>query len=233
MADQVYFAMYFDYKEHLKLLSHEARGRLLLALFEYAEHGTEPELSGAARMAFSFIRSQIDRDFANYRERCDRNRENGRRGGRPKQTEENPAVPDACGENPAQAEKAKTKEKEKTKENTKTSSDPLPPLSDRSQPLLQAANDWLAYKQERGEGYQPTGLKSLATNIRKHAEQYGDEAVAALIGECMAAGWKGIIWDRLGRRGPEKAGAPPNPAGQLTDWENEWAARVKAHRKAV
>lgn len=199
MAEQTYFMLYFDYREHLELLTDEERGRLLTALFEYAEHGAVPELSGASKMAFSFIRSQIDRDFARYRERCERNRENGKRGGKPKQTDRLQSVPNADEDNPDQANKANTKKKEKknTKENTNTSINPLTPLEDSSPSLLEAVNEWLCYKQERKEGYKPTGLKSLVTSIRKHAEQYGDEAVAALIGECMAAGWKGIIWERL------------------------------------
>ena len=60
-----------------------------------------------------------------------------------------------------------------------------------------AFSDWLIYKQEKRQGYKPTGLGSLKTHVRKKAEQYGEAAVAALIRECMAANWQGIIWDRL------------------------------------
>lgn len=65
-------------------------------------------------------------------------------------------------------------------------------------PELQSAfSDWLAYKQEKRQGYKPTGLKSLATQVSKNAEQYGEAAVARLIRECMASNWQGIIWDKL------------------------------------
>ncbi|WNX85945.1 DUF6291 domain-containing protein [Agathobaculum sp. NTUH-O15-33] len=80
MAGRKAFMLYFDYREHLELLTDAERGALLTALFEYAEHGRESELAGAAKMAFSFIRAQLDRDADKYSERCERNRENGAKG---------------------------------------------------------------------------------------------------------------------------------------------------------
>lgn len=65
-------------------------------------------------------------------------------------------------------------------------------------PVLQEAfEDWLKYKRERREAYKPTGLKSLATQIKNQAAIHGEEAVASLIRQCMASNWKGIIFDRL------------------------------------
>lgn len=79
------FVMYTEYKEHLKLLSNEQLGSLIFALFEYAENGTEIDTENAMeKMAFSFIRAQMDRDNDKYLKICERNRENGKSGGRPK-----------------------------------------------------------------------------------------------------------------------------------------------------
>ena len=77
------FVLYFDYRQHLAYLTDEERGKLLMALLEYGENGTEPELEGAALMAFSFIRSQMDRDAQKYAETCKKRSEAGKRGGRP------------------------------------------------------------------------------------------------------------------------------------------------------
>lgn len=71
-----YVALFFGYREQLALLPDDERGRLILAILDYAEHGTLPELSDAANMCFSFIRAQIDRDSAKYEERCQKNRAN-------------------------------------------------------------------------------------------------------------------------------------------------------------
>lgn len=77
------FVLYYDYRQHLSILTDEERGQLLMALLDYGENGTEPTLGGAARMAFSFIASQMDRDAAKYAETVQKRREAGRQGGRP------------------------------------------------------------------------------------------------------------------------------------------------------
>lgn len=82
------FVLYYDYREHLALLNDEERGRLLMALLDYAENGKEPDLEGSALMAFSFIRAQMDRDAAKYAETVRKRREAGRQGGRPPKTSE-------------------------------------------------------------------------------------------------------------------------------------------------
>jgi len=81
------FPCYLDYREPLKLLTKEQCGELWLAMFDYEETGTLPEFSGTLAMAFSFIRSQMDRDRAAYIEKCKKNAENGAKGGRPPKTE--------------------------------------------------------------------------------------------------------------------------------------------------
>lgn len=82
------FVLYCDYRQHLLLLTDEERGKLLIALLDYAETGEEPKLEGAALMAFSFVRSQMDRDAAKYAEKCRKRREAGKKGGRPKSDDE-------------------------------------------------------------------------------------------------------------------------------------------------
>ena len=95
------------------------------------------------------------------------------------------------------------KEKEKKEKDT-----PLTPLaaeadfSGLSPELAAKAKDWLQYKRERREPYKPTGLKSLLTTVRNQARHYGDEAVISLIDQCMAANYRGIIWDKLERGRP-------------------------------
>ena len=63
--------------------------------------------------------------------------------------------------------------------------------------LVAAVEKWLLYKAERRDAYKPTGLQSLITKIQTNANQHGEQAVIALINDCMAANYKGIIWDKL------------------------------------
>ena len=96
-----------------------------MALIDYSESGVTPELDGISMMAFSFIQSQMDRDSKKYENRCSSNRENGKKGGRPKKendSEENPKNPMGFEEtekktkNPKKPIKIKNKDKEKDKD---------------------------------------------------------------------------------------------------------------------
>ena len=56
---------------------------------------------------------------------------------------------------------------------------------------------WLKYKKERRENYKPTGLQALITEIQNNVNRYGEQAVIDLMHKCMAANWRGIIFDKL------------------------------------
>lgn len=83
--------------------------------------------------------------------------------------------------------------------------------------LEEVFSDWLTYKQERREPYKPIGLKSLIAQIKKKSQEYGEEAVANLIRECMSSNWKGIIWDRLENQIKENQRNKKQPAIQKKD----------------
>ena len=97
-----------DIKEMLDLLSDVEAGQLFKAIIAYAEDGTipQPENNRVLGMMFLFIKNQIDRDYAKYIERRDTNRENGRKGGRPKKTDglsEKPTETDGLSEKPTES----------------------------------------------------------------------------------------------------------------------------------
>lgn len=62
MQNRSSFVLYTEYDQHLELLTDEECGRLFRAIMQYAATGESPDLVGAERMAFSFIRAQIDKD---------------------------------------------------------------------------------------------------------------------------------------------------------------------------
>ena len=198
-----YFHCYHSYRRRCEKLTDQELGRLFRALLEYSETGETQELAGRESIAFDFIADDIDRAKTAYEAKCRGNAENGRKGGRPPKEEtngfsENPKKANGFSENPKKPkEKAKAKAKEKAKANEKEEITPLPPLLCAGAMLEAAFSEWLAYKAERKESYQPTGLKNLVSQVRNNAGRYGEEAVAMLIRECMANGWKGIIFDRL------------------------------------
>lgn len=68
------FVLYADYKEHIDLLSITEKATLLDAIFAHVCGTEEPVLEGMAKMAFSFIRSGLDRDAEKYESTCEKRR---------------------------------------------------------------------------------------------------------------------------------------------------------------
>ena len=84
---RAYFQVYFSYEEPLKSLTYEQIGKIFMAMFQYEKTKEKPELDPVSDMAFYFIRSQMDRDQQAYEEKCERSRQNGMKGGRPRKTQ--------------------------------------------------------------------------------------------------------------------------------------------------
>lgn len=78
------FLLYTDYLEHIQDLSLEQIGSLFIAIMKYQKEEELPELDAVTKMAFNFIRSQLDKDNEKYVETSERRREAGKLGGRPK-----------------------------------------------------------------------------------------------------------------------------------------------------
>lgn len=66
-----------------------------------------------------------------------------------------------------------------------------------SNALIEKMREWVTYKVERKEEYKEQGMKSLLRQVENKCKEYGDTAICALIDDCMANNWKGIIFDRL------------------------------------
>lgn len=98
VAEKNSFVMYTEYLKHIQKMDMEQRGKLFTAILCYAAGEEIPELDAAADMAFSFIQDRMDRDNAAYMQKCEKRREAGKLGGRPKAN--------ASDENQAKAKKA-------------------------------------------------------------------------------------------------------------------------------
>lgn len=70
------FLMYLDYEEQFNIMTDEQIGQLMRAIIKYEKTGEVPNLDGMLKMAFSFIKTQLDRDREKYQARCEKNREN-------------------------------------------------------------------------------------------------------------------------------------------------------------
>ena len=108
MSGKESFLIYKSFYEPIKHLSDEQLGRLFRALFDFQLDGIDCNDTDIA-MAFMFFKNQFRLDNEKYQKVVERNRNNGLKGGRPR----NPVGL----EEPKKADKEKDKEKENGKEN--------------------------------------------------------------------------------------------------------------------
>ncbi len=83
-ADKGTFILRSDFYPQVQLLTREQRGDLLTAIFAYTSDEDLPTMDGVTTMCFEFIKASIDFYAVRYDAQCQKNRENGRKGGRPK-----------------------------------------------------------------------------------------------------------------------------------------------------
>lgn len=71
------------------------------------------------------------------------------------------------------------------------------------QALQKKVNEWLKYKKEKRQSYQPTGLRRLLAQIKNKCAEYGEQAVIDVIDMSMANNYEGILWVKIaeGKRG--------------------------------
>jgi hypothetical protein len=86
------FVLYHDTLDVLDMLSDEQAGKLFKGIKNY-QTGTEPELDALLSIVFLPFKKQFIRDGVKYENTVERNKENGKKGGRPKKTQDNPKNP--------------------------------------------------------------------------------------------------------------------------------------------
>ena len=111
-----YVKIFPDFISIAEALDNGERGKLFLAILQYANGKEIDKLTGGTLIAWLGIKNQIDRDTDAYTSFIEKQRKNGAKGGRPK----NPTVINENPENPTVfLETQKTQEKEKEEDKDK------------------------------------------------------------------------------------------------------------------
>lgn len=198
--------IYVQQYEAIKDLSQSDKGVLLDAIFHYHITGeVMQELPPMVLMAFTFIRTSIDSNTRKYEAIVERNRENGKKGGRPR----NP-------NNPSEPKKADTDTDTDTVKDTKTKTVSIDDLFSNENILLKPiVSEWIAYKKEIKDPYKTVrGMKAFVKELQKLSNN--DPKVAKEITErSMANNWKGIF--ELNNNGNGKTAITTSRARQKLD----------------
>ena len=198
------------------------------AICAYALDGKEPDLDnmpGAAALAFIMAKPNLDAS----KKKAAAGKQGGKSRGKAnvKQNEANGKQEQIEIESKQEQEQSLSEIENKKEDKNKIEYECTPPTpserGSKQEPpqvsdygfsfeLESAVNSWLAYKRERREGYKPTGLKSLLTQVKNSAAEHGDAAVIDIIRQSMANGYQGIVFDRL-----KKGGAPSGARGSAAE----------------
>lgn len=188
------FYLFNDTEKVFEMLTDEEAGKLIKHLFSYVNDKESKLNDRLLEVAFEPIRLQLERDKKRYESVCERNRENGLKGGRPrkKRNPNNPVGLLETQNNPKEPKKADTDTD--TVKDTKTKTGSIDDLFSNENVLLKPiVSEWIAYKKEIKDPYKTVrGMKAFVKELQKLSNN--DPKVAKEITErSMANNWKGIF----------------------------------------
>ena len=183
-------------------------------------NGGEDELLGQEKLVFAMLKSQMDRDSASYAAFTDKQRENGKKGGRPPKANafsENPKKPSLFSETQKSQEKEKDKEKDKEEDEDKDIKGAKAPSRARKAapdvlsslaPEVQAAfRDFVAMRVKMRK---PMTDKAIALAIGKLISVAGDDPTqqVATINRTVEHGWQTFYPDDRRQTSQQTRAAP-------------------------
>ena len=191
-----------EYLEPVEELSDAQAGELMKAVMRYSVTGELPETEDqAVTILFMLMKSYIDRNQKAYEETCRRNRENGKRGGRPK-TERLSEKPSGYSENPENPNQNQNQnqnhdqtspdgEERRERELKLPKEIPLPPGLD--QDFVQEA--FRDFREHRRKLRKPMTTKAEEMIIADLAKLAKGDAVAAvkILEQSIKNGWQGVF----------------------------------------
>jgi uncharacterized phage protein (TIGR02220 family) len=103
--DKTSFILYADQRSYFDKLTDDEAGRLIKHIFSYVNDENPNPVDRITDLSFEPIKLQLKRDLKKYEVVVNRNQENGKKGGRPKNQEE-PKKPSGLFNNPSKPKKA-------------------------------------------------------------------------------------------------------------------------------
>lgn len=238
-----YFPCYDSYLTKTAKLSDQELGRLFRALMTYHATGEVAQLAGRESVAYDFIRDDIVRATKAYDEKCDRLRENGKKGAIGSKSPQMPPIATNCHQMPPDAPQSKSKYKSKYKSNSKSN---IYESADADSPFTQVQEAWNSIPGLPHIDGIPSGSKREKM-LRARIDDYGIEKVLGAIELVKssafltgATGWKAsfdwfiapsnflkvIEGNYQGTANAESREIPKGASGQLGAAELEAIQRV-------
>ena len=205
------FVIYKSFYAPIQSLSDESLGKLFRAIFEYQIHGVCVELPVELTMAFNFFKTKFESDNIKYEAIVERNKANGRKGGRPsKENADNETVENPINqmgfEEPKKADKDMDKEgigedkghskkegKDKSFPKKKAKFDAYADLSYVDAEYADVWKEWLKYKDAINSQYKAQeGAELQYKSLLKYADN-NPVLANAIVKKSIERSWQGVF----------------------------------------
>ena len=194
------------------------------AVEDYAFTGNIQSLKSNSKMAFNFMRQDIDRDTDRYMSIVKRNQQNGANGGRPKKQEDKPKKPSGFFGNPDKPKKPHIDYDYDYDKNNNTP--PTPPkggdgfdFSFVEENFKDAFMEWIEYKKQRRESYVSQKSLKMCYNKLLKLSHSNSKNAKEIVEQSMANNWAGLF--ELQNKQNGKAGSPLHTGILIADL-NKW-----------
>jgi hypothetical protein len=196
------FILHIDSLCVLDKMTNEQAGIFIKALYQYQTTKELPELDIVLQMAVVPFVNQFIRDGKDYEKVCDRNRINGKKGGRKKRetkTQKTQSLQVGLNVDGLQ-------DLEENKEQNKTAKNPKNPVapykekdsdSDKEKDTMpfgvleldSAWQEWVQFRKEKKNPLTPTAAKKQVKFLKK----YSSQVAVSIIEKSILAGWTGLF----------------------------------------
>lgn len=188
-----YVKAYFDWIEQTAALSDAEKGRLFIAILEYARSGLTPDLSGRESILFPAFRSQLDRDNV----KANASAENGKKGGRPK-TKQNLTKPNQTKANLTKGNKEEEKEKDydkdkalERKDKKRETAEPTGKIYSSIPELNIALTDFIKFRAEINKPMTDRAVELLIGKLQSMTADVGKQI--DILNQSIINRWQGVF----------------------------------------
>ena len=194
--DKKSFLLYTDLIHTLEKMSNEKAGELFKHIMRYV-NDLDPKTDDLIiDLTFEPIKQQLKRDLKNYENRCLVNKNNGSKGGRPKNQTE-PAKTDGLFSEPKKPDNDidididngnVNENKEEPPKGGEVKKSFVPNFDSYPTPYRQGLKDWWGYKVEKKQKYTQMGWDALVEKaLKMNAAKFSE-----LVKNSMANNWAGL-----------------------------------------
>lgn len=235
-----YIKVYKDYIDIARELDNGARGRLFMAILQYANDEEVSDLTGGEKIAFLMMKSQIDRDRDAYEEVSEKRKTAGQKGAKKRWEQEediaNAILPMANDSKNSKCHQDKDKEEEKDKDKDKDyikppksplKGDVFADFAGDDKVLLAALKD---FAEMRKHIKAPLTDRAKQMLVNKLQREFAPEQWVPVIEQSTFKGWKDIYAIKGKDDKPPEKGSP-NWVGGMPKLEKDYDAIMAAAKE--